>query len=135
LVAIAPPSDVFHPPEDRPQQPILVPVYFTWTFWSWASARTGVARISIFMYLVPMVSGLASWWFLAERYGFLKPAGTLVILRGLALIRLMGAADAGAEASTAVVRPEGAPERMGVRGTRRRAHSSMVIVAFSASSG
>jgi drug/metabolite transporter (DMT)-like permease len=56
---------------------IVIPVYVAWTLWSWASTRTGVARISIFMYLVPMVSGLASWWFLAAALIFLNGAHQL----------------------------------------------------------
>ncbi len=67
---------------------IILPVYVAWTVWSWASARLGVARTSTFMYLVPVIGGMASALLLGEHFGALKVAGALVVLAGLALARL-----------------------------------------------
>jgi drug/metabolite transporter (DMT)-like permease len=66
---------------------IIAPVYFAWTVWSWASARLGVGRTSVFMYLVPVVGGVTSWLLLGEGFGPLKVGGAGVILAGLALAR------------------------------------------------
>ena len=66
---------------------IVVPVYVAWTLWSWAIARAGVARTSVFMYLVPLIGGLASWTVLGEGFGLLKVVGALLVLGGLVLAR------------------------------------------------
>ncbi len=65
----------------------IFPVYFAWTVWSWASARAGVARTSVFMYLVPMIGGITSWWLLGEDFGPFKLLGGLIILLSLGLMR------------------------------------------------
>ncbi len=66
---------------------IIFPVYFAWTVWSWASARIGVARTAVFMYLVPIVGGITSWLLLAEDFGPQKILGALLTLAGLVLAR------------------------------------------------
>jgi drug/metabolite transporter (DMT)-like permease len=72
----------------------VVPVYVAWTLWSWAIARVGVARTSVFMYLVPIVGGVASWLLLGEGFGPLKLAGAILTLTGLALARRSAATPA-----------------------------------------
>jgi len=85
---------------------IVVPVYVAWTVWSWAIARAGVARTSVFMYLVPPVGGLASWTLLGEGFGLLKIAGALLVLAGLVLARR---ASTGPTESLRTVRSAPAP--------------------------
>ncbi len=67
---------------------IVLPVYVGWTVWSWASARIGVARTSMYLYLVPVAGGVVSWLVLGERFDALKVTGALVVLAGLVLARL-----------------------------------------------
>lgn len=66
---------------------IVVPVYIAWTIWGWVLARIGVARTAVFMYLVPIVGGIASWLLFGEDFGALKLVGGVLILGGLALAR------------------------------------------------
>ncbi len=66
---------------------IIFPVYFAWTVWSWVNARIGVARTSVFMYLVPVIGGATSWFLLGEGFGFQKILGALIIIGSLALTR------------------------------------------------
>jgi drug/metabolite transporter (DMT)-like permease len=66
---------------------VVVPVYVAWTIWTWVSSRLGVARTATFIYVVPVVSAIASWVLLGERFGPLKVAGALMILGGLVIAR------------------------------------------------
>jgi len=65
----------------------IFPVYAAWTAWSWATARAGVARTNVFLYLVPVVSGVVSYLLLGEPFGPLKLAGAALALSGLVLVR------------------------------------------------
>jgi len=64
---------------------IVVPVYLLWTVWSWVSARAGVAATNAFLYLVPVVSGISSFFLLGEGFGPLKLGGAGLVLTGLVL--------------------------------------------------
>lgn len=66
---------------------VVVPVYVAWTMWGWTVARIGVARSTLFMYLVPIIGGLTSWLLLGEGFGALKIAGASLTLAGLAMAR------------------------------------------------
>jgi drug/metabolite transporter (DMT)-like permease len=72
----------------------VFPVYFAWTVWGWANSRVGVARTSLFMYLVPVFGGSAAW--LLGQEGFTPPkiAGAAVIIAGLAVPRVLNARGA-----------------------------------------
>jgi drug/metabolite transporter (DMT)-like permease len=65
----------------------IFPVYAAWTAWSWATARAGVARTNVFLYLVPVVSGVVALLLLGEPFGPLKVAGAALALSGLVLAR------------------------------------------------
>lgn len=65
----------------------IFPVYVAWTAWSWATARAGVARTNVFLYLVPIVSGAVAFFLLGERFGPLKLVGAALTLSGLVLAR------------------------------------------------
>jgi drug/metabolite transporter (DMT)-like permease len=69
---------------------MVAPVYVAWTIWSWAGARIGVARTAMFMYLVPLISGVTAWLLLGEEFGLLKILGAALTLGGLALARRVG---------------------------------------------
>jgi drug/metabolite transporter (DMT)-like permease len=66
---------------------VVVGVYLAWTLWNWVVARMDATRTSVFLYLVPVVSGIVSWLLLGEPFGLLKLAGAMVILSGLAMAR------------------------------------------------
>ena len=65
----------------------VFPVYAAWTAWAWATARAGVARTNVFLYLVPVVSGIVSHLLLGESFGPVKLAGAGLALAGLVLVR------------------------------------------------
>lgn len=65
----------------------IFPVYVAWTLWSWVNARAGVSRTSIFLYLVPVISGVTGWLVLAEGFGVQQVLGALLVLIGLVLSR------------------------------------------------
>ncbi len=66
---------------------VIVPVYVAWTLWNWTIGRVGVARASVFMYLVPVVGGVTSWILFGEGFGPLKIIGAALVLAGLAVAR------------------------------------------------
>lgn len=66
---------------------VVVPVYVAWTIWSWTIARIGVARSTLFMYLVPIIGGVTSWLLLGEGFSTVKTAGAALTLAGLAVAR------------------------------------------------
>ena len=66
---------------------VVMPVYVAWTVWSWTIARIGVARSTLFMYLVPIVGGVTSWLMLGEGFGAAKVAGAALTLAGLIVAR------------------------------------------------
>jgi len=65
----------------------IFPVYAAWTAWSWATARAGVARTNVFLYLVPIVSGVVAYFLLGEPFGAVKLVGAALALSGLVLAR------------------------------------------------
>lgn len=65
----------------------ILPVYVAWTLWNWTIGRMGVARASLFMYLVPVIGGVASWILLGEGFRLPKIAGAALVLAGLAVAR------------------------------------------------
>ncbi len=81
---------------------VVIAVYLAWTLWNWVIARLGVARTAVFLYLVPLMGGLASWLLLGEGLGITKLAGALLTLSGLALARHTVKAPARPEEHTRV---------------------------------
>lgn len=66
---------------------VVVPVYLAWTVWSWVSGKLGVSRTTAFMFLVPVVGGLASIALTGEQFGALKVAGAGLVLLGMLVLR------------------------------------------------
>lgn len=66
---------------------VVAPVYVAWTLWNWTIGRMGVARASLFMYLVPVVGGVTSWILFGEGFGPLKIIGAAFVLAGLAVAK------------------------------------------------
>lgn len=66
---------------------VVAPVYVAWTLWNWTIGRMGVARASLFLYLVPVVGGVTSWLLFGEGFGPLKVTGAALVLAGLAVAK------------------------------------------------
>lgn len=63
----------------------VLPIYVAYLLWNWSIARLGVARTTPFLYLSPVWSGVAAYFLLGEGFGFLKVAGAVLVVVGLAL--------------------------------------------------
>lgn len=72
---------------------VVVGVYLAWTLWNWVVACMDAGRAAVFIYLVPVVSGVVSWLLLNEHFGIWKIGGALIILSGLALAQHAGGRD------------------------------------------
>lgn len=92
---------------------VVVPVYVAWTIWNWTIARIGVARSTLFMYLVPIVGGLTSWLLLSEGFGALKIAGAALTLAGLVMARRTQSAHPVRPSAARFIAPSPRPLRRG----------------------
>lgn len=82
---------------------IVVPVYAAWAVWGWVNGQIGVGRSSLFMFLVPVVGGVAARALLGEGFGPQRLLGAGIVFAGLALGRgRRGATDAPAPVARAV---------------------------------
>lgn len=66
---------------------ITLPVFIAWTVWAWANGRVPVARPSLFLVFVPVVSGVAAWWALDEEVHVLQIVGLVLVVGALLLGR------------------------------------------------
>ena len=58
-----------------------------YTIWGWAIQQGGVARTALFLYLIPVLTGLLSCLFMNENFGAVKIFGAGLVLGGVALGR------------------------------------------------
>lgn len=58
-----------------------------YTIWGWAIQRGGVARTALFLYFIPVLTGLFSLLFFDESFGPLKLAGAVLVFIGVILAR------------------------------------------------
>ncbi|MGI8550783.1 MAG: DMT family transporter [Dehalococcoidia bacterium] len=80
----------------------VFPVFFAWSVWSWVNTRLGVGRSSLFMFLVPVISGITGRLLLDEGFGLQGFLGAALVLGGLAVARRAAAAPAALPFSSAV---------------------------------
>lgn len=64
---------------------VLVSAFIGWIVWGWVNAVRGVARSAPLMYLMPMVAGAVSWYFIGEAMTLNKLIGAVITLVGVAL--------------------------------------------------
>jgi len=62
-----------------------------YTIWGWAIQRRGVARTALFLYLIPVLTGVLSFLALGESFGVMKIAGALLVFAGVVMARMGGA--------------------------------------------
>jgi drug/metabolite transporter (DMT)-like permease len=63
---------------------LVVSSFFGWMLWHWVNAVLGVARSAPFAYLTPPIAGLVAWLTLGEVFTWLKIAGAVVTMGGVA---------------------------------------------------
>jgi drug/metabolite transporter (DMT)-like permease len=66
----------------------IFPVYVAYILWNWAITRRGVAAVSSFGLLVPIVAGVLSAVIFGEPFGPWKLLGAALVLAGLIIVRL-----------------------------------------------
>jgi drug/metabolite transporter (DMT)-like permease len=64
---------------------VLVSTFVGWMVWGWVNAVRGVARTAPLMYLMPMVAGAVSWYFIGEVMTLNKLVGAAITLAGVAI--------------------------------------------------
>ncbi len=65
----------------------VLPVYVGYWIWNWAITKKGLAHASLYIFVDIILSGVASYLLLGERFGLLRLAGAAVILAGVRLAR------------------------------------------------
>ncbi len=63
------------------------PVFIAWTVWAWANGKAGVSRPSLFLVLVPVISGTVAWWYLDEQVRVLQVVGMVMVVSALLIAR------------------------------------------------
>jgi drug/metabolite transporter (DMT)-like permease len=64
---------------------VLVSAFAGWIVWGWVNAVRGVGRTAPLMYLMPMVAGAVSWFFIGEVMTLNKLIGAAITLAGVAM--------------------------------------------------
>lgn len=63
---------------------IAVSSFLGWIVWAWVNSVRGLARSAPLQYLMPPIAGLVAWLTLGETFTWLKIAGAVVALAGIA---------------------------------------------------
>ena len=61
-----------------------------WLVWTWVNAVRGIARSAPLMYLPPPIAGVVAWLTLGEQFTWLKIAGAVITMAGIAWAQLGG---------------------------------------------
>lgn len=64
---------------------VLVSAFAGWIVWGWVNAVRGVGRTAPLMYLMPIVAGAVSWFFIGEVMTLNKLVGAAITLAGVAM--------------------------------------------------
>ncbi|MDH4094046.1 MAG: DMT family transporter [Betaproteobacteria bacterium] len=63
---------------------IAVSSFLGWIVWAWVNSVRGLARSAPLQYLMPPIAGLVAWWTLGETFTWLKVAGAVTAMAGIA---------------------------------------------------
>jgi len=69
---------------------IVISSFFGWLMWTWVNSVRGVARSAPFTYLMPPIAGLVAWLTLGEVFTWLKLAGAVITMAGVAWAQFGG---------------------------------------------
>ena len=73
---------------------VAVSSFLGWIVWAWVNSVRGLARSAPLQYLMPPIAGVVAWLTLGETFTWLKIAGAVVAMAGIAW------AQSGAESKT-----------------------------------
>jgi len=68
----------------------VISSFLGWLAWTWVNTVRGVARSAPFMYLMPPIAGVMAWLTLGETFTWLKIAGAVVTMVGVAWAQFGG---------------------------------------------
>jgi drug/metabolite transporter (DMT)-like permease len=63
----------------------LLPVYVGYWIWNWAITKKGLAHASLYIYVDIILTGVASYYFLGEQFGWQRLIAAAIIFAGLRL--------------------------------------------------
>lgn len=63
---------------------LAVSSFCGWLMWTWVNSVRGVARSAPFAYLMPPIAGVVAWLTLGEAFTWLKIAGAIITMAGVA---------------------------------------------------
>ncbi len=69
---------------------LVISSFLGWLAWTWVNTVRGVARSAPFMYLMPPIAGVMAWLTLGETFTWLKIAGAVVTMVGVAWAQFGG---------------------------------------------
>jgi drug/metabolite transporter (DMT)-like permease len=58
--------------------------FLGWIVWAWVNSVRGLARSAPLQYLMPPIAGLVAWLTLGEVFTWLKVAGAVAAMAGIA---------------------------------------------------
>jgi len=64
-----------------------ISMLLAYTIWGWAIERTGVGRTAPFLYLIPILTGVMSYFFLGESFNAIKLTGAAFVFAGVIVAR------------------------------------------------
>ncbi len=67
---------------------IIVSSFVGWLAWAWLNSVRGLARSAPLQYLMPPIAGLSAWATIGETFTWLKVAGAVVAMAGIAWAQL-----------------------------------------------
>jgi drug/metabolite transporter (DMT)-like permease len=67
---------------------IAISSFLGWIAWAWVNSVRGLARSAPLQYLMPPIAGLVAWWTLGETFTWLKVAGAVIAMAGIAWAQL-----------------------------------------------
>jgi drug/metabolite transporter (DMT)-like permease len=67
---------------------VAVSSFLGWIVWAWVNSVRGLARSAPLQYLMPPIAGLVAWLTLGETFTWLKVAGALAAMAGIAWAQL-----------------------------------------------
>jgi len=67
---------------------VAVSSFLGWIVWAWVNSVRGLARSAPLQYLMPPIAGLVAWLTLGESFTWLKIAGALAAMAGIAWAQL-----------------------------------------------
>ena len=69
---------------------VTISSFLGWLGWAWINQVRGVAKSAPLMYMMPPIAGLVSWVTLGETFTWLKIAGALITMAGVAWAQFGG---------------------------------------------